>query len=234
MDDREITKIWNNIQSKYDKHLKKCGVKLPSLKDKNGYTKNALALIRLAKNYPNTDIVSKKDLTDFMKEYYPDVGDVQQGRHLSMQSGWYIISGTRGHKSIPAGSYKLISLEKPYPSFTPERREGFSGDFEEIKSHYNNRCACCGAKEGEEHYFRKGEIVTLQKGHMDPSKPLEDGNIIPQCQICNRPDRNRWIYDKTGRVIEVANTPDGLRIVKKFIEKSTDDVKEELRKILKN
>ncbi|MDP2939480.1 MAG: hypothetical protein Q8O13_05340 [Candidatus Omnitrophota bacterium] len=40
---------------------------------------------------------------------------------------------------------------------------------------------------------------------MDPNKPLVAGNIIPQCQKCNRDDRNRWIYDDKGRVIKLAN-----------------------------
>ena len=40
---------------------------------------------------------------------------------------------------------------------------------------------------------------------MDPSKPLTADNTIPQCEICNRPDRNSWVYDKKGRVIKIAN-----------------------------
>ena len=37
---------------------------------------------------------------------------------------------------------------------------------------------------------------------MNPNKPLVAGNIIPQCQKCNRGDRNRWVYDDKGRVIK--------------------------------
>lgn len=40
---------------------------------------------------------------------------------------------------------------------------------------------------------------------MNPNKPLINGNIIPQCQKCNRGDRNRWVYDDKGRVIKIAN-----------------------------
>ncbi|OGY63624.1 MAG: hypothetical protein A3I89_00225 [Candidatus Harrisonbacteria bacterium RIFCSPLOWO2_02_FULL_41_11] len=39
---------------------------------------------------------------------------------------------------------------------------------------------------------------------MDPNKELIAGNIIPQCQKCNRGDRNRWVYDERGRVIKLA------------------------------
>lgn len=47
--------------------------------------------------------------------------------------------------------------------------------------------------------------MKLQKGHKDPLKPLEKGNIIPQCEQCNRPDRNYWIYDDKGRVVSISN-----------------------------
>ena len=149
-----------------------------------------------------------------------------------MQKGWYISSGTRGDSSIPKGYYKLITLETPYPAYCFERREGFKGDFETIKKEYNYRCATCGSKEGEEHLFRKGVIVKLQEGHMNPSKPLVEGNIIPQCQICNRPDRNKWIFDKTGRVIAVANSQDGIRIVKDFLKNANDETRSEILKFI--
>jgi len=50
----------------------------------------------------------------------------------------------------------------------------------------------------------KTELTKLQKAHKDPNKPLIAGNIIPQCQKCNRGDRNRWVYDDKGRVIKLA------------------------------
>ena len=78
-----------------------------------------------------------------------------------------------------------------------------------------------------------GESLELQKGHMNPSKPLHAGNIIPQCQICNRADRNRWIYDKTGRVIEIAHTQDGVRLVKTFLSNASQAIREEIYKFLK-
>lgn len=68
---------------------------------------------------------------------------------------------------------------------------------------------------------------------MNPDLPLDEGNIIPQCQICNRPGRNKWIYDKTGRVIEVANTEDGTRIVEKFIDNAPNETIEKLFQLLK-
>lgn len=229
----EIISQYNFIKTYHDKYLKHLGVKLPKLFSANNeFTKDALVLIFLSLGYPNTKICSKQDVTSFIRKFYPDVSDVQQARHLSIQKGWYILSGTRGDSSIPFGSYKLITLETPYPAYCKERREGFKGNFEVIKEEYNYRCATCGSKEGEEHLFRKGVKIQLQEGHMDPSKPLEEGNIIPQCQICNRPDRNKWIFDKTGRVIAVANTKDGIRIVKKFLKGAKDETLLEIKDYL--
>ena len=42
-------------------------------------------------------------------------------------------------------------------------------------------------------------------GHKDPTKQLTIDNTIPQCEKCNRPDRNYFIYDNKGRVIKIAN-----------------------------
>ncbi len=67
---------------------------------------------------------------------------------------------------------------------------------------------------------------------MNPSKPLEEGNIIPQCQICNRPDRNKWIFDKTGRVIAIAISKDGVRIVKEFLRSATKEIRLEISSFL--
>lgn len=210
LSDEQINKTYNLISQYYNKYLKNHGVVLPNLFRETNYTKGALVLVYLAQGYPKTRIVSKTELTDFIKKYYPDTNDVQQARHLGAQKGWFILSGTRNDNSsynIPSGSYKLVSLEKCYDGFTAERRtENISGDYwEELKKSYDYRCACCGSKEGEKHRYWKNKTVKLQKGHKDPSKPLEKGNIIPQCESCNRPDRNYWIYDDKGRVVGVAN-----------------------------
>ena len=61
---------------------------------------------------------------------------------------------------------------------------------------------------------------------MNPAKPLVKGNIIPQCQVCNRADRNRWVYDERGRVIALADP--------RFIRNSSIEVQKEVYKILKS
>lgn len=210
MSDKEILQVYNLIKEYHIKYLAPLGVKLPRLKIGNKYTKNALVLVYLCRNYPNTTIVSKEKLTQFVRKFYPDTTDVQQARHLGAQSGWYISSGTRKDNvslSLSGSEYHLETLEQSYPGFTAERREYIEGDdfFEELKREYDYCCATCGSREGEPHRYWKSTTTTLQMGHMDPTKPLVKENVIPQCEKCNRPDRNYWIYDKKGRVIGIAN-----------------------------
>ena len=210
MTDHEIEKLYDLIKEYHEKYLDKHGVVLPNLKRDGKFTKDALVLTYLAQNYPNTPIVSKDELTKFIRIYYPDVNDVQQARHLGNIKGWYVLSGTRKDNEslqVERGCYKLLTLEKCYPGFNRLRRSDLAGDdyFENLKRLYGYRCATCGSKEGEDNYRYPGTITVLQKGHMNPNKPLEPGNIIPQCEKCNRPDRNYWIYDERGRVIGIAN-----------------------------
>ncbi len=225
LDDSKLNEIYNTIKKYHTKYLSYLGVKLPNLKKGTSYTKDALVLIYLAQDYPNTKIVSKSELTEFIKLYYPDINDVQQARHLAAQKGWYILSGTRNDNtsvSIPAGSYKLDSLERAYDGFTAERRdEQFTDDYwNSLKQSYNYKCACCGSEEGKPHRYWKNVTVTLQKGHKDPSKPLSEHNMIPQCESCNRADRNFWIYDDKGRVVGIAN--------EKIIDKCNNDIQKKI------
>ena len=237
MNENEIEKVFAMIQNHYDTYLRQHKVKAINLRDKNGdFTGYALVLCYLAKDYPNTKAISKSDLTSFVRGFYPDTADVQQARHLAKQKGYYIISGTRGDigQKIEAGYYQLTTLQKPYPSYKPDRRSGVeSASFEELKKEYDYKCATCGSEEDKPHNIRKNEITKLQAGHINPALPLEIGNIIPQCQVCNRPDRDRWIYDKTGRVIEIAHSDDGKRVVEKYLKKASKNTKEYFLEFLK-
>ncbi len=179
-------------------------------------------LVYLARFYPNTVIVTKEELTRFIRQYYPNVNDVQQARHLSAQKGWFISSGGRDNVHVKKiGEYRLISLEIPYPGFTKHRTEQTSDDsWISIKQKYHNRCATCGSEENKRHLHWTNTITKLQKSHMDPSKPLSKNNIIPQCQKCNRAYRNFWIFDDKGRVRGIANPS----VVKKCSRKIKDAI----------
>ncbi|MCX7908219.1 MAG: hypothetical protein N2560_01695 [Ignavibacteria bacterium] len=231
MSEEDIKNIYDLISQYYEQYLKSKGVTLPKLFNSKGkFTKNSLVLVYLARNYPHTRVVSKEELTEFVRRFYPNTNDVQQARHLASQNGWFIVSGTRGNGEIRLeyGKYQLITLEKPYPNFNPSRREqGLDKSWEEIKKGYDFRCATCGSKEGEHHFHWKNAITELQKGHIDPKKPLNADNIIPQCQFCNRAYRNFWIFDKYGRVRKIAKP----KMILKFAD---EKVQFEIYKILYN
>jgi len=204
---KQIKQQYQIIREFYHKYLQQYGVKLPKLYDKNNkFTKNALVLVYLSLGYPKTKIISKTEITQFIRSYYPNVNDVQQPRHLGAQDGWWIVAGGRDNivANIPRGYYQLHSLEESYPGFKRGRRINETNNWEEIKAQYGYRCATCGSKEGKPHFHWPGTKTKLQKAHKDPNKSLESGNIIPQCQKCNRGDRNRWVYDDKGRVVKLA------------------------------
>jgi len=211
LSEKEIETIYNEvIKPLWERHLQDKGVRLPKLRKPDGkFTKDALVLVYLARGYPKTRWVTKTELTEFIRKFYPETPDVQAGRHLGMQSGFYIVSTRRGNAVIPEelkgkGAYKLLSLKEPHPSWRPKRQQAGKLDFEELKRKYGYRCVTCGSKEGEENWRYRGVITKLQKGHMNPHKPPTSDNVIPQCEQCNRADRGKWVYDKRGRVIGVA------------------------------
>lgn len=105
-------------------------------------------------------------------------------------------------------------------------------ELKELKKEYDYRCATCGSVEGKPHNIRKNEITQLQAGHMNKALRLELGNIIPQCQVCRCPDRE--IYDKTGRVVAVADSDDGKRVVEKYLKKLSQSTKEYFLQLLKS
>lgn len=225
MKDKEIIEVYEIIKGYHSNFLVKHGVKLPKLKDKNGnYTKNALVLIYLSRFYPSTVIVTKTELTEFIRKFYPRTPDVQQARHLGQQSGWFISSGGRDNIHVnKIGEYRLITLERPYPNFKGHRIET-TADWEKIKQQYGFRCATCGSKEGERNFHYPNTITRLQKSHINPFKPLNEGNIIPQCQKCNRAYRDFWIFDERGRIRGIADAG--------IIRKCREDIRKKIYSIL--
>lgn len=223
----QIKKQYRFIKEYHSKYLKKFGVTLPKLHDSNKkITKDALVLVYLSLGYPKTRELTKTEITQFVRKFYPDTNDVQQARHLGAQSGWWIVAGGRDNivLTVKRGNYQLYSLEKPYPSFKKGHRVAETADWTEIKKQYSFRCATCGSREGEPHFHWLGTKTKLQKAHKDPNKPLVAGNIIPQCQKCNRGDRNRWVYDDKGRVIKLADA--------NFVKNFDKEVRRKIYKIL--
>ena len=143
---------------------------MPKLYSNGNYTLNSLVLIYLYTNIGK--IVSKQELTDYLRTMGFYINDVQQARHLAQQAGWYILSGTRGDYEckclgIKSGEYMLKTIKKPYPSYKKlKRTSSLTADsWKELKKIYGNRCATCGSKEGKPNYLYPASITTLQQGH---------------------------------------------------------------------
>ena len=148
-------------------------------------------------------IVTKSDAEEYV---FDTMGrnskDLQSLRHLGKQDGFNILQGGEvfeGQK-LKRGQYVFLGFDRPNGFyFSKRRKENFTGDWSDMKKEYDNCCATCGAPEGERHKHTN-KIVVLEKGHMDPRKAMVDGNIIPQCSWCNQTSKDRWVYDRLGRV----------------------------------
>jgi hypothetical protein len=208
MNAKKILETYDVIVINHKAYLEEFGVKMPALKAGGGYTKNALVLVLLAENYPNTGIKSKSDVTRFVRGFYPDTLDCQQARHLSLQAGFWIESGGRGSittATLKNGDYWLKTLDRPYPSFIPNRREPIA-DWDDMLRIFDYRCGHCHSQEGRPHYRYKTVITKLQQAHLDPRLPLDWGNCIPMCQKCNQSYGNRFVFDDRGIITEAINS----------------------------
>lgn len=239
----EIEKKYNKILEEYKNNLEKYGVKMPKLYSNGNYTLNSLVLIYLYTKLGK--IVSKLELTDYLRTMGFDINDVQQARHLAQQSGWYILSGTRGDYEckmlgIKSGEYMLKTINEPYPSYRKlKRTESLNAhSWDELKKIYNYRCATCGSKEGEANFLYPASVTTLQQGHKDPSKPLTISNTIPQCSFCNRASRNYFVFDNKGRVEKIYDPHFILRSEKEIqlimLQLLIEDNLDEAKKIIEN
>jgi len=217
-----------NLRKIYMCFIKDSGSKskFPDFERSGKVTKNALVLIILYLAFKSYSL--ERGSPWVMKSILNQLtgsNDAQQPRHLT-RKGFKIISSDdyKDYQkyTLPSGVvlpppppskspndfwYVLTDLKRGDPS--PHREIGVKAEeFEEIKKAYKYRCATCGAEEGKPHYnphYARKEIVKLQRAHMNPLKELKPGNIIPQCQFCNRAYRNWLVFDRNGRTIGVAN-----------------------------
>ncbi len=123
---KDIEAIYEKVRERHQLYLQGYGVSLPKLYNvRKNFSVDALTLVFLARNYPATKWVTKTKLTNFVRQYYPDINDVQSARHLGMQRGFYIVSSRRGNylpqdkPPPPASAYLLVTLEKPHLLFIP-------------------------------------------------------------------------------------------------------------------
>ena len=186
-----------NLKKDWELHLKQFGVKSISklVNNKGTVVINGLVLCILKNNEGN--FVSKKKLTADISKYTNQIhNDIQQARHLGLQYGWNITQIKLNGES----GYILVNTTQPHPYFQNSRRLDTITDWSGLKQRYNHQCAVCGSIEGHFNLKMSHKILKLEKGHMDPRKPMSDDNIIPMCDCCNQYYKNYAVFDKLGRV----------------------------------
>ena len=191
----ELQRSWEELQDIHTEYLLPHGVKIPASRQYNEQAKSIwLAVLHF---YAGQE-VDKNTVSDVVLRDRPDLNHDQQVRHLK-RDGWSLL-GRGKHRLDP---YRP-SLEWVN---TKNRREGRlrAKSFDDIKSLFGNRCATCGAREGQLDPRYGEDVVQLQQGHMDPAKPSNMSNIIPQCQFCNRAYRSDYVFDEKGRVKAIAD-----------------------------
>ena len=236
LDDLRV--IYDNMLNDYHTNLKPQGVKKPG-----GFgTVGSLQLIFLYANMKK--VVHKSHVQNFVNRYADKAGD-QQSRHLGPQAGYNVVRnneltsngdnldtlGVETYKGCPTlegvsistgGRSGWIMLEdfvkthKGWAINQAKRNPAISGkSWEDKKAVYSHRCATCGGKENEVSHI-DNKTVTLDKGHMDPTKELSPENTIPQCMTCNGQYRDKAVFDVHGRVIACAST--------ELVDKSSKEV----------
>ncbi len=195
-----LEKEWEKVLCAYNKYLKEHDVKIPS----SYHTAKGFWLVYLFFHLGKK--VKKRGIENFTRKQDESLSADQQVRHLK-RDGWYLLTRNdiipKSNETIKTGEYMLYTEKSPHPQFIKDKRLESLNDWETIKKEYDNTCATCGSKEGQEHRYFKGNRVTLQKGHMNPSKPMNDDNVIPQCSKCNDFYRDKFIFDRYGRIKDV-------------------------------
>ena len=200
----EIQHDYENIKQEYETYLKPHGLVLP------GRATNAMYQLIYLYHFQGIPI-HKDAISNFVISQNPKASGDQQIRHLGAQKGFYVLynGATYNDIKVNRGYYCLITLKQPLPSW--ENRQNArsitasTSDFETLKKNFGYRCATCGEKEGTIHRY-SGKVVVLQQGHCHPDKPLEAGNIIPQCEYCNQNVyKNDFIFTLEGRPHSIYN-----------------------------
>lgn len=202
----DLNDAFGQIEADWNSGLKNSGIKLPAAQTAKWYQ------LAVLKHFQGR-AVHKDDIAGLIAQSMRKSATDQQVRHLKTQGGWYILNrgDTHRHKNVefynPEGCHVLITTEIPFPRSTLQRRMVVNkGDWKDILKQYGDRCASCGTKIGEYHRFDASfKVEVLERGHMNPNKPLVAGNIIPQCRWCNRTARGDFVFDSQGRPRAVAS-----------------------------
>lgn len=226
----EIEDIYKEVEKCYEVHLSQHGVHSLNLRNKAGFTCGALQLVLLFKY--SGKLVDKDYISEIVRMFIPDARTDQQPRHL-WAKGWDVLGsgksfGTlrydtsdlkgntyKANTSVPSGMYILyqgsVSPEFKTKHTRKTRVVGILTDniWNGLLNDWNHGCALCG-KIG----------CSLEKGHLDPRRPLTADNTVPMCSSCNNWASDDWTFNIDNnsrvRILHPNNA--------KFIENCPDDV----------
>ncbi len=171
---KNVGLVPESLIKSYETWLMQYGVSWPKPCDE-------LGLVLLYKNMGEP--VSQEDLSEFYSQHGQRYN--MQLRHIA-ESGWHVASGnvrtTRMHydETMKRDQLKLVSVTGPGTVWNVDKRLTRRGrlgivDWSELLRLYaTHGCAVCG--QVKSHY---------DKGHLDPTKPMELSNIVPMCVECN-------------------------------------------------
>ena len=169
-------------------------------KHTNGFTVTGTTFMFFIFNMKT--IVDKSHLISFLKRMKVSTRDPQP-RHLGMQYGYdFLVAGCihpSSMRKLKPGEYCLLSLKK-HSTFSASHRFSTVTDlqFIRLKSRFDYHCACCGSVEGEPHLKNKRLQTRLERGHMNPLKPLILRNCLPICSMCNGVYKNIAVFNRNG------------------------------------
>ena len=194
---------YETIEQLYLKNLKEKGVK--AVTEKTGFGQ---ALCCLFENLGKP--IEIKTIREYVESKGIKLkgGDSLQVRHLALQMGYNMLKGGEIHPltsvKVPKSCFLLMDLDNVYHGFKPKRRklDLSDKDWVDFLKRYDNKCVNCGTEEGKPMRWNIHKIAVLQKGHMDPRKPLTTDNIIPQCAMCNQQYKNKAVFNERGFVVE--------------------------------
>lgn len=118
LSDKEIERTYEELRTAHARNLEIRGVSLLSLYSRTAFTQSAVALVGLYKMIGKP--VTKGELTTFVRVYVDGAEDLQEGRHLGSQRGWYVISSARkdhGTEGWKRDSYCLVSVADTLPGW---------------------------------------------------------------------------------------------------------------------
>lgn len=197
----EVRRIYQNVV----RTASTLQVKLPRLEKGDGkFTVGGLTLVYFASRMG--EIGRKADLIRFLREMRCNSTDPQP-RHLGMQHGLnFLVKGCYHQgagRVLRSGEYSLLDLSSTHPSAgMMHRSSAVNGTwFDRLKRQYDCRCACCGSKESERHFKNSHVVTTLDKGHCDPRKPLNNSNCIPMCTLCNMVYKDHAVFNRRGFIV---------------------------------